>query len=887
MKSLADAVELAIARQQAGDIGGAEALYLKVLSVDCSNPVALHNLGLIRLHAGHVEVALELLSAAVKQRNDEPVFHFNLAVAFQQAERLYEAMSAYKVATQLNPSYRAAWENLGVVQQDMGEYVEAEASYRRALALDECSSIAHRNLIVLLRADGRVHDALHQCEIALDCEPLSANIACQKGAMLLSQGNYAAGWPLNEWRYWNASALDKSPPCRVPLPKWDGSSLHGKKIVVCGEQGIGDEIMYASCVAELAAQAQTVLLGCAERLVPLFSRSFPQIEVRAVHDANLILDVEDKLDFHVSLPSLPRYLRNTKEKFDNSPYLYADTTAIERWRSRLAALGAKPKIGVSWRGGQGDTKVRAARSLELAQLKPLFDCADFTFIDVQYGDHARELELYKTTGGSAPIEFPDVDPLRDMDDFAALLSALDLVISVDNSTVHLAGALGVPTWVMLPSAADWRWGGDAERSVWYESLRLWRREGHENDAWFVLLERMVRQLSKGVPLRTQAIPASASAALRPALTTSIARDHAPRAILLNDTSYWYHWGCTCTSLALHEGFRAAGYVVDSVPITALNCLQGLPNSVEEFDSESVFKRFCAINPALIEQLNSGNLVVVNGEGTLHGAGRTAIALLYLIQVAKRWLGKKTQVINHSCYPSEQDGRESTIIDELYRKVYLGLDRVVVRESGSTTALARLGIKAEEGFDCLPLFVNAHMPICGVDGKRIVLAGSVALSPEFLSLVTELAEYVLAEGYQVDVLVGANAYVAVDDVAFTNALHQRLKGRYRLVAAANEMQWLETIHKAALLISGRFHHTIAAAWLGTPFLVSASNTAKIDGLLGRLGIDPATAWICPSNPIDARAKLDALLREPTPALLTASTRDSLLRLARINFPEVTQ
>ena len=878
-KSLAGAVELAIARQQAGDLVGAEALYLKVLGVDEANAVALHNLGLIRLHGGNTPVALELLSAAVQQLPKEPVFRFNLALALQQAGRLAEAQDEYRQVVRLNPGYRAAWENLGVVQQDLDRYADAEMSYRKALALEPCSAIAHRNLVVLLRADGRLEEALRQCDLALECEPMNASIAVQKGVMLLSQGDYAGGWPLNEWRYWNTEALDNSPPCRVALPKWDGSSLEGRHILACGEQGIGDEIMYASCIPDLARQAQAVTVACAERLVPLFTRSFPNTAVRAVKDAMVVLQPHDDFDTHISLPSLPRYLRTDAQAFDGRPYLQADRAAVACWRDRLAALGDKPKIGVSWRGGQGDTKVRAARSLELNQLQPLFERDDVVFVDVQYGEHAEELARFGAAGGRPPVAFAEIDPLRDMDDFAALLSALDLVISVDNSTVHLAGALGVPTWVLLPPAADWRWGLSGERSVWYDSVWIWRRGGQGAATWPELIEQVGAQLDSGVPSKAQ-LPTL------PEATTAVvpgSGDAAPRAILLNDTSYWYHWGCTCTSLALHDGLRGAGYAVEGVPITAVNRLVGLPGSIEEFDSEPLFSAFCAVYPQLIEQLRRGDLIVVNGEGSLHGLGQTALALLYLMYVSWHWLGKRTQVVNHSGYPAEAGSPAEATANTVYQKVYAGLERVVVREPASVAVLARLGIAAEEGFDSLPLFASRRMPAVVHNGRRIVLAGTVALSEEYLALVCGLAEHALALGYGVDVLVGANAYVAGDDLAFVNALQRRLQGRYRLVAATSEAEWLQAIGSAQLLVSGRFHHTIAAAWLGTPFLVSASNTSKIDGLLQRLEIEPDTVWISPAQPQQARQRFDALLGEPARGRLTPAVRERLLQMAATNLP----
>lgn len=876
--TLAGAVNLAIERQQAGDVAGAEALYLKVLSVDGANPVALHNLGLIRLQGGDSTVALELLMAAVRLRPQEPVFHFNLAIAYQQTNRLSDAQNSYQTAVRLNPAYRVAWENLGVVLQDSGSYDEAAAAYRRALTLDPCSLVAHKNLIAVLRAQGRPEQARQQCIVALDCEPVSSLIGCQLGAILLSVGDYASGWKFHEWRYWEPEALESAPPHRVPLPKWDGCSLVGKKIVACGEEGIGDEIMFASCVPDLAEQADAVLLVCAPRLVPLFARSFPGVEVRAAQDKVTVLEREDSFDFRIALPSLPQHLRTAADSFDGRFYLKADPESITRWRERLDALGTQPKIGISWRGGL-NPRDRVARSLDLQQLQAMLCCADVTFIDVQYGDHADEVSRLVDAGGRVPLSLPDVDPLRDMDDFAALLSALDLVISVDNSTVHLAGALGVPTWLLLPSLADWRWGVSGERSVWYESVRVWRQEGCGAEAWTSLLADVVRQIEAGIHVRSSD---SAVSSPIPAKTGTATAPGARRAVLLNDTSYWYHWGCTCTSLALHQGLRAAGYVVEGVPIMAINRLQPLPERLDDFDSDTFFERFCSANSALIDQLRRCDVVAVNGEGTLHGLGASALALLYLSYVAKCRLGKNTQVINHSCYPVDGTVGDGALAEDLYRKVYAALDRVVVREPESAAVLARLGVRVVDGFDCLPLFARAHLPAVAARTRRVVLCGTVALSQDFISMMVGLAQQALAAGYELDILVGANAYMAHDDVLFVNALHRHLRGRYRLVAATSETQWLETIRDAALLISGRFHHTIAAAWLGTPFLVSASNTAKIDGLLARLDITTSSVWISPSRADDARVRLDALLQAPGDALISTATRTRLIALAEQNF-----
>lgn len=880
-QALNQALSLAIERQRAGDVAGAEALYLKVLEQDMANALALHNLALIRKNQGDFPLALEMLQAAVQLRPDEAAFHYNLAHLHQEMENLTAAAQSYQQAIRLNPGHRAALENLGVVLQDQGNYQAAETTYRQALELEPCAMFAHMNLITVLRAQGRSAAALQQCDKGLDCEPAHVYFHTQKAAITLMQGNYAQGWPLREWRYFkdnNTSEAD--PPHQVPLTKWEGSSLQGKGIVVCGEGGIGDEILHASCIPDLARLAGRILLVCAPRLVPLFARSFPGIEIRAAENHQVILNREDHHDYHLIGSSLPLYLRPTAKSFSRKPYLQADPAAVSRWQERLAALGNRPRIGISWRGGM-EKRTHLARSLSISQLAPLLALDGYTFIDVQYGSHEDDLQALAALGVPLPVVLDDCDPLHDMDDFAALLSALDLLISIDNSTVHLAGALGVATWALLPANAHWYWQEEGEDSIWYESVRLWRQQGHGEAARNALVQEIIRELDTGK------IPVSSLPNKQPAPGIAVQKSlesSAPRALLLNDTSYWYHWGCTGTSLALHQGLREAGFVVEGLPITTLLGLERIPGDPADFDSEEFFAAFSATHPEVIAALQRSDRVLVNGEGSLHGTGHMAIALLYLMHVAKHWLRKPTEVVNHSCYPADALTRQPEQALALYRKVYAGLDRIVVREAYSARILQDMGLVAEQGFDCLPLFIASRQLAPQKKEKRIVIAGTVALNDQYVAMMVQLAEQALAEGYQLDVLIGANAWLAEDDIRFTRALHPCLRGRYQLIAATNEQQWLTTIQRASLLISGHFHHTIAAACLQTPFLVSASNTDKIAGLLEQLHIASEYVWIDPHQPQQAGKKLHDILQQPRHACISDTTLQNLQQQARTNFPQ---
>lgn len=880
-QALEGAMQLAIQRHQAGDLAGAEALYGKVLSLHARHPVALHNLALILLDRGNVPAALELLAAAVREKPREPVFLFNHGLALQRAGQYREAVVAYRKAANLKPDYRAAWENLGVALQELEQFEEAIAAYGQALRIDRCSSLARRNMGNVLRVMGRLEEAEQQYLAALDCNPLNGDVAFQYGTTLLSRGDFSHAWRWYDWRNWDPEFLAVSPPTHVPLPKWDGTSLAGRQLLLYGEQGIGDEIMFAACVPEIATQAAGTVLLCASRLAPLFARSFPEVTVVPKPAGKMTALPAECLpcDVQLSLASLPRYLRESVDRFSGTPYLLADTEAVSYWRQRLGQLDGKLKVGLSWRGGV-ERRAREARSIALEQLAPLFCLDDVCFINIQYGEHQEEIARFNAGNERQLISYDAIDPLRDMDGFAALLQALDLVITVDNSTVHLAGALGVPTWLLLPAYTDWRWMRQGDDTPWYASVRLFRQATPAQGAWADVVGCIVAALAQAKPRSPQlpaALPQSKPVPAPAPTTTAL-----PRALLLNDTAYWYHWGCTCTSIALHEGLRTAGYVVDSVPITEINALGSLPKSMDDFDDDRVFEDFKVRNTELITRMAAATTVIINGEGSIHDLNQTAVALLYSAYIAKRRLGKHTQIVNHSCYPSSSN-QPSAAADALYRKVYEIIDYVAVREEHSAGVLARLGIDAVQAFDCLPLFVQRHPPVVqAASQRRVVMAGSVHLTGALLDMLVRIAEDLQAQGYALEVLVGANAYLAQDDVQFVTALHSRLRGRYRLVAATSEAEWLGTIAGADLLISGRFHHSIAAACLGTPFVVTASNTAKIDGLLRRLGLAAEQVWISPAEPGLARARVAAMLQDPSLGRVRPETLVVLHELAARNF-----
>ena len=865
--------KLAVQYHNAGDLATAEKLYGHVLLVKPDHALCLHNLGIIRLKRDDLGAALDLLEAAARADARRPLFQCSLGTARLQRGDADAACSAFRRATDLHPGNAPAWDGLGMALRKLERLDESIAAHRRALKLDPASRAAARNLALALIDVGELEEAERLHDRLLENNPLEPDVAIQRGIIRLTRGDFR-GWDEYAWNHWSQEWLKTDPPILVPLPQWDGQPL-ADGLMLYGEQGIGDEIMFAAFAPMAARRAGKTTLLCEPRLVPLFARSLPGIAVarKPAGGEPPLLRPDSPFDMRCSLSRLPGALGVSRDDFRGAAYLRADPASVESWRKRLAALGRGLKVGISWRGGATDS-MRATRSLALQSFAPLFAIPGVRFVNVQYGNREEEIAAFNRDVPQPLVCFEDIDPLRDMDGLAALISALDLVISVDNSTVHLAGALGVTTWMLCPFSANWRWTQQGESTHWYDSVRLFRQAVAHSSAWEPVIEAVADRLRRCAPENPALIPAAVQ--LPAAMDSGLAA--AADILLINDAAYWHHWGCTATSLALHEGLRSAGRVVDSVPTALIARLGTLPASAAQLDDDTFFHRFSQRHPALLRRMQAVPEVLVNGD-CIHGMGQLPRALLYLAWIARRHLDKRTSIVNHSCSPAGGSAGNPGA-EAFYAKVYGAMDFIAVRDSRSAGELARLGVSAVESFDCLPLFAEAHPQDPGSREHRIVISGSAALDPDLLRTLEDVAHQALAMGYAVDILVGASAFFVQNDLQLVSALHPRLRGRYRLVAATSERQWLQTIGTARLMVSGRFHHSVAAACLGTP-LALVGDTERIDSLIERLGLEREAIWLPARDRERATLRAAALLKNP-PAMLPADRLAQLRELAMRNF-----
>ena len=432
--------------------------------------------------------AIPLLSRILMSYPDSAETHNDLGNALSALWQLGEAIPHLERALQINPDFAEAHSNFGSALSKMGKLGEAMEHLNKALRIKPDFIDAIINLGYVYKEKGKFGEAMTCYKKALGLDPENADAHFGLGVVELSTGRFREGWEEYEWRL----RLRDAEVRNLPLPFWDGSSLQGKKLFVYPEERVGDEIMFASCLSDVISQSDLCIAECDERLVPLYERSFPKVRiVRRLYGKEYPDDLPPA-DMRIPVGSLARVLRPDIRSFPRQKrYLVPDGKKLEEWKSRYGAAGGGVKVGISWRGGSRPDEIRT-RSATLEQWAALFAVPGVHFINLQYGDCREELKKTEEHCGVKILDWEGGDPLKDLDGFAAKVAALDFVVSVDNPTVHMAGALGVPVWVLLPHVCDWRWLQNCEDSPWYESLRLFRQE--KPGEWEGLFERVLNAL---------------------------------------------------------------------------------------------------------------------------------------------------------------------------------------------------------------------------------------------------------------------------------------------------------------------------------------------------------------------------------------------------------
>ena len=415
-------------------------------------------------------------------------------LALRAGEKLADSETVLREALQSWPGEDALLSELAMAAVDRGELVRAREILEGMLRASPDHVGALAALGSILTSEGRLEEAEASIRRALAFAPESVAANQNLGILTLKKGNFGEGWPRYEWR----RRLDTHAAgfLRFDYPEWTGEPLAAKTLLVYAEQGLGDEIMFASCLPDVLRLGARVVLECDPRLGKLFQRSLPGCAVfprQRTQANNWTRSLDPQPDFQVPIGSLPKYFRRDRAAFPlHAGYLAPDPAKVAKWRERLHALGPGRWLGLSWRGGLARTG-RARRSLELPHLLPLLRDAGARFISLQYGDTAEELARFEGLHGRHLVS--PGEPLDDYDDAAALVCALEGVVTVCNSLVHLTGALGRPALVMAPYSPEWRYGMSGEAMPWYPSVKVLRQP--PSGEWSPVLAEVRATLAAG------------------------------------------------------------------------------------------------------------------------------------------------------------------------------------------------------------------------------------------------------------------------------------------------------------------------------------------------------------------------------------------------------
>ncbi|HYD79827.1 MAG TPA: protein arginine N-methyltransferase [Paucimonas sp.] len=484
----------------------AEKYLEKALKLDPRHPQALNNMGLTMMGLEKNEDAVGYYERALAILPDYPDAHNNLGYVLQKLNRLDEAEPHLRRALELVSNYADAFYNLGLVLQGRdkfeeaaqcflrgialdsnrsepfndlgriygtwGRFEDALASFERAIALVPNAVQYHNNRGAILEELGRYDEALKAYERAADLDPSYSTPRWNQAFLFLRQGILDRGWEKHELRFEEGQVL-----MRFPFPMWDGSSLEDKTLLIFAEQGLGDEVLFASCFPDAIARAKHCIIECEPRLAPLFARSFPTATVVGSNRMEIgWLFNMPKIDVQIAAGSLPRFLRPTLDSFPQAPaYLVPDPQRVEHWRSRLALLGPGMKIGICWRSGLAQGTRRKYYS-DLSQWGEVFKIPGVHFVNLQYGECADELREAEERFGVSITAFPDIDLKNDIDDSAALMASVDLMICASTAVSEIGAAVGVEQYLLKIYGKQWDLLGCTDRMPWHPSIRVFSQD---------------------------------------------------------------------------------------------------------------------------------------------------------------------------------------------------------------------------------------------------------------------------------------------------------------------------------------------------------------------------------------------------------------------------
>jgi tetratricopeptide (TPR) repeat protein len=456
---------LGTALLEAGRVNEAIGQFQEMLRLMPQSAEARCDLAMALAKAGRMDDAIIMMKESIAMQPELFPAHLNLGDILRRAGRIDDALVPAKEAARLRPDISAAHTGLANIYQMLGEFDDAVAEYGEALKIDPKNPDALNNLGLTLLRLCRIDEAVAAFDKAMSLRQNFIDARANRALGYLLRGDLEMGWVEYEWRWKSGGFTTK--PMGYTQPQWDGSDLAGKTIVMHSEQGLGDTIQFARYATVLRDKGAKVILQCSPTLTDLL-KTIDGVSEVVPNTAPTKLP----FDVHIPMATLPLVLKTRLDNIPNKvPYISADPVRVAQWKEKLDAAGGNTlKVGIAWAGSPLHLNDRA-RTSGLGEFAPLAEIQDVTFFSMQKGDRSKDAK-------NPPAGMKLVDLTGDINDFqdtAAMVDNLDLVIAVDTSVVHLAGALGKPVWVMMAYGPDWRWLLDREDSPWYPTMTILRQ----------------------------------------------------------------------------------------------------------------------------------------------------------------------------------------------------------------------------------------------------------------------------------------------------------------------------------------------------------------------------------------------------------------------------
>ena len=441
---------------------------------------------------------LEDVLDSSKIRNDNLELHGQAGDFPKVSSYLEQVIQYYQQALEIDPVYSAdVCNNLGVAYAKGRRFDAAIQQYNKAIGIDAEYDEAYGNLGQALHEQKRLDEAISVHQKAIGISPECTEYHRGYGDSLLLTGDWEKGWKEYEWR-WKSDKFLARNKRKFPHLTWDGSSLDHTSILVWLEQGVGDQIMFASLLPKLQKQAYQTFVEIEYRLYPIFRRSFQNIRFFIAKTRPHPQLLDESIGYQSPIGSLAQWLLPDEGSFPKyHAYFKACPKKTEKIKKEYQKLAnGRILVGIAWKSTKANKGFGELKSTSLAQWTNLLSQEDCFFVNLQYGDVEGELDEFSNQTGILIYRDPQVDSLQNLDDFAAQIASLDLIVSTSNTAVHMAGALGKPVWTLLHYVPDWRWQLDRSDALWYSSMTLFRQA--VSGDWESVFERVQPALKRFV-----------------------------------------------------------------------------------------------------------------------------------------------------------------------------------------------------------------------------------------------------------------------------------------------------------------------------------------------------------------------------------------------------